>query len=194
MGLLRLLDRRGRCHRYAIATVPPRAGVERVGELGALLRERPEGGIPVWLTADGRLCTDRYEPSMPDLDARVLTRWTLAPIRWLEVATLVERMREVLRRGIDVASALRRASTSEGGTEGARCGYLLASGGDGRLALFSSIHPVSGDQLLSTDQDESTQLGYNAPMLLGFVVAEAPASGVLGLSRPLVPWASRFGR
>ncbi len=146
------------------------------------------------MTADGRLRTDRYEPSMPDLDGRVLTRWTLAPVRWIEVATLAERTREVLRRGIDVASALRRASTSEGGPGGVPCGYLLGDGGEGRLALFSSIHPVSGDQLLSTAQDESTQFGYNAPTLLGFLVAEAPASGVLGLSRPPIPWASRFGR
>jgi hypothetical protein len=194
IGLLRLLDRQARRHRYAIGRVPPYAGVERVGELGALLRERPEGGVPVWLTADRRLRTDRYEPSMPDLDARVLIRWTLAPIRWIEVAALADRMREVVRRGIDVARALRRAGTGEGGPEGAPAGYLFAGAGNGRLALFSSIHPVSGDQLLSTDQDESTKLGYNAPRLLGFLVAEAPASGALGLSRPLVQWASRFGR
>jgi hypothetical protein len=194
VGLLRLLDRQDRRHRYAIGIVPPLAGVERVGELGALLRERGEDGIAVWLTADGRLCTERYEPSPPELDARVLTRWTLAPIRWTDVAPLADRVREVVRRGVDAAGALRGANTGPGEPKGARAGYLLASEGNGHVPLFSSIHPVSGDQLLSTDQGESTKLGYNAPMLLGFLMAEAPASGALGLSRPLVPWASRFGR
>ncbi|MGH2905088.1 MAG: hypothetical protein ACRDK7_16110 [Solirubrobacteraceae bacterium] len=194
VGLLRLLDRQGRRHRYAIGRVPPRAGVERVGELGALLRERDQEGVPVWLTADGRLSTDRYEPSPSDLDARVLARWTLAPIRWTEAAALAERLREVLRRGIDAVGSLRRTDMDQRGPEDAPAGYLLANGGDGRLALFSSMHPVSGDQLLSTDQGESTMLGYNAPTLLGFLVAEAPASGALGVSRPLIPWASRFGR
>jgi hypothetical protein len=194
LGLLRLLDRRGRRHRYVAGLIPPLAGVERVGEFGALLREQCEGCVPVWLAADGRLRTDRYEPAAPDLDARVLIRWTLAPIRWTEAAALADRLREVLRRVVDVAGALRGADTGWGGPEVAPAGYLLASGGDGRLPLFSSIHPVNGDQLLSTDQGESTKLGYNAPTLLGFIVAEAPASGSLGLSRLLVPWASRFGR
>ncbi len=193
VGLLRLLDRRGRCHRYAVGVLPSRVGAERVGELGALLREPNRDRVPVWIGPGGRLCTDRYAPPPPDLHPRTVARWVLAPLRWPELAPSTSRLQEVARRAIDAVAASRR----KGGAAtiaGSPAGYLFSDGGDGLLPLYSAVHPVSGDQLLSTDERESTDLGFNAPVMLGFIKAAAPASGTLGVSRPHIPWASRFGQ
>ncbi|MGH2840233.1 MAG: hypothetical protein ACRDKY_05340, partial [Solirubrobacteraceae bacterium] len=70
--------------------------------------------------------------------------------------------------------------------------HLARQRTDGARPLYSAIHPVTGDQLLSNDPSESSDLGYGAPVLLGYVEAAAPASGSLALARPPVPWASRF--
>ncbi len=65
---------------------------------------------------------------------------------------------------------------------------------DGDLVLWSAIHPVSGDQLLSLDQQEAEELGYGRSTPLGAVAASAPVTGRLGTGRPHIPWASRFGQ
>jgi hypothetical protein len=193
VGLLRLLDRRGRRHIYAAGTIPPLVGVERVAELGALLREPSDGRVPVWLS-DGRLCTDRYEPSPPDLAPRTLARWLLGPARWSGLASPRLRLAEMVKRAIDIGTALRGGGERGARSDGKVAGYLSAIGDNRRPALFSAIHPVTGDQLLSTDERESSDLGYNAPVLLGFLEALAPASGTLAISRPPIPWASRCGQ
>jgi hypothetical protein len=194
VGLLRLLDRRGRCHRYAVGTIPPLAGVERVAELGALWQESSGGRIPVWLSPKGQLCTDRYVPFPPDLAPRVLVRWLLAPAKWSGIAPPRSRLVEMVRRMIDIGAALRSGGEHREGSSTTAAGYLSASDGERRQPLFSSIHPATGDQLLSTHERESADLGYDAPVLLGFLEAVAPASGTLAISRPFIPWAFRFGQ
>jgi hypothetical protein len=194
VGLLRLLDRRGRAHRYAAGVMPPIVGAERVGELGALLCEPISNGIPVWIAPDGRLGTDRHAPLPSDLHPRVVARWALAPVLWKRLASPVPRLNEVVTRVLEAFAAFRRAPANVWNITGEPAGYLFRGDGEGRLPLFSAIHPVTGDQLLSTDGRESVDLGYNAPTLLGFLAAVAPASATLGTARPLVPWASRFGR
>jgi hypothetical protein len=72
-------------------------------------------------------------------------------------------------------------------------GYLLASPAKGTLPLYAAVHPVTGDQLLSTDPSEPSSLGYGEAVLLGHVVAQAPVTGKLGLVRLGVPWAVKFG-
>ena len=195
LGLLRLLDRGRRRHRYAAGVIPPFAGAARVGELGALLNNATDGSVPVWLSPEGRLRTDRYDAQVSHLAPRIVVRWALAPARWRDLDSTESRFREIVRRVMDAVAALRRNNRHMRPSAEPPVGYLSVDGGDGkRLPLFSAIHPVTGDQLLSTDERESSDLGYNAPVLVGFIEAVAPASGTLGSSRPVIPWASRFGR
>lgn len=194
VGLLRLLDRRGRRHLYAAGLVPPLPGVERVGELGALRRHAAEDSVPVWITADGRVGTDRYVPPPIDPSLLVLVRWSLAPVRWGSLVSLAFRLTEVVRRVLDTFVALPTGEPHAWVLSGTPVGYLFSDDDAERLPLFSAIHPVKGDQLLSTDKRESSDLGYNSPVLLGYLQAAAPASGVLGVPHPFIPWASRFGQ
>lgn len=195
VGLLRMLDRRARQHRYVVGLIPPLAGTECVGELGALWREGAPGRVPVWLSSEGRVRTDRYQPRTVRRSWRILARWTLAPLRWSDLAPPSERMEEVLRRAIDGGSVFfGRVEEDESRTAGSPLGYLSAQPGPERLELLSAVHPITGDQLLSTDAGESTRLGYNTPESIGFLEAAAPASGSLLQARPAIAWASRFGQ
>jgi hypothetical protein len=194
VGLVRLLDPAARRHRYAAGAIPPYRGAARVEELGALLVESGEGRIPVWITAEGLLHTDSYFPMPPELDARVVLRWVLAPERWRDLAPIGARTTETLRRALDAVRAPRRAYGRDAFPQGEPHGYLHAGPAAGRLPLFSWMHPVNGDQLLGTRADMGGRLGYSAAAQIGFLEAAAPTSGTLTGSTPFIPWASRFGR
>ncbi len=190
IGLVRLIDRGARRHRYALGQLPPMAHAERVGELGALAAEPGPGSTPVWLTEDGRLVTKAADVAGQRHAPEAAARWVLGPLRWRGIAPGRVHAAELLRRLGEVASPRRsEAAPRRGEPEG----WLLPAG-EGRLPLFSAIHPVTGDQLLSTDRDEAGRLGYGEPVLLGHLEPHAPMSGRVGTGRPFVPWASRFGQ
>ncbi|HEY1358199.1 MAG TPA: hypothetical protein VGF21_07835 [Thermoleophilaceae bacterium] len=186
VGLVRLVDRREGRHVYAAGSVPAVAGAERAGELGSLLEE---GDIPVWLSADGQLSTDSYDPRSSPAGPRKPLRWTLAPLRWGDLAPLPDRIRAAAERSLLAT----RTPNGSGPPDGGPVGFLSAQGGHGRLALWSSLHPITGDQLLSTSQEDARELGYGEPDRLGYLEPVASMSGRLGSARPFLPWARRFG-
>jgi hypothetical protein len=59
--------------------------------------------------------------------------------------------------------------------------------------LFSAVHPVTADQLVTRDPSEARELGYGPAQILGYALALAPVTGTLGRPRLSVPWGSRFG-
>jgi hypothetical protein len=48
--------------------------------------------------------------------------------------------------------------------------------------------------LLTTHRREATDMGYEDPVQIGYLVARAPVTGRSGLQPATVPWASRFGK
>ena len=177
LGLVRAVE--GERHRYGLGAPPPG---EIAGELGALHGVPEPGSIPIWITADGFL-VPAGGPPPPGRPRRV--HWVLAPLRW--------------GGGLGaVAWRLARAHRSPGpvaAAEGAPAGYLRADPGDGRLPLYAARHAITGDQLLSTHALDTSDCGYGEGVLLGYLDAMAPATGVLGVTaRPRLPWASRLGR
>jgi len=62
------------------------------------------------------------------------------------------------------------------------------------VPLYSSHHPVTGDQLLSSSEWEGSDMGYVGTQLLGWLEPGAPITGGVEADRPPLPWASRLGR
>jgi hypothetical protein len=69
----------------------------------------------------------------------------------------------------------------------------LAEEGPDRVAIFSAIHPVTADQLVTRDPSEARELGYRSVRVIGYALALAVATGTLGRPRTAVRWAARFG-
>jgi hypothetical protein len=181
-GLTRGVDHEARRHRYAAGGPPPG---QRSGELGALLVEQPEDGVPLELDADGRpLMELQHAPT----SARGIAKWVLDPLAWRKQARPRARMRSVARRTADLR---RRSGASAGGRT---VGWLHLTGGPGRVELFAAAHPVLDDVLLTTDPGEARELGYGEPMSVGFLEQGAPVTGTPGIAQVDVPWARHWGR
>ncbi len=189
LPLTRAVDRRARRHVYAVGGV---AAGELAGELGALEADPPEAPVPVWITAAGQVLTDRYEPAHPARQVASAARWVAAPMAWRGFAPVPARARASGRRVLDAAHAA-VVSGSPPERSGPPVGYLSAKPVEQRVPIHSAIHPVTGDQLLTSSPLEAADMGYGRAELLGYALAVAPLTGRLGVKAVTVPWASRFG-
>jgi hypothetical protein len=99
-----------------------------------------------------------------------------------------------VRAAIERIAGLPRRGYPTQGEPLARVASIHREDAPGRVALLSAIHPITGDQLLTTSEWEPNDLGYGEPELLGYLDALAPVTGSLELRRRDVPWASHFGR
>jgi hypothetical protein len=189
LGLVRALDPRHHRHLYGAGSAP--AG-ELVGELGCLTTARELDSIPLWMTPEGYLLTDQPQPAPRTAAPAAALRWVLAPLTWVRgPGSLRQRLLASLVRGAGLVAGSRGEMSPPSGRP---LGYLHRDGGPDRVALFHAIHPVTGDQLLSTYYWEAVDLGYGEPVLLGHLELDAPVTGDLGTGRPWLPWASRFGQ
>jgi colanic acid/amylovoran biosynthesis protein len=190
LGLVRAIDRAAGRHVYGVGRVPPG---ELVGELGALPRDQTEGLEPLYVTSSGHFVTERTV-SAPASSARELpsaARWVAAPLGWRGSGIAARtRVRAAAERG---ARVLRRRRTPSGAPL-ARVASIHVHPTPVRLPLFSAVHPVTGDQLLTTDRLEAADLGYGDAELLGYLDPSAPVTGRLGTERRDVPWGSHLGR
>jgi hypothetical protein len=118
-------------------------------------------------------------------------RWAVAPLAWRDngvplrarARAMAGRASRALGRGRPVSAAPL-----------ARVASIHVHPTPSRLPLFSAVHPVTGDQLLTTERLEAADLGYGEPELLGYLDAQAPVTGRLGITPREVPWGSHFGR
>ncbi len=181
-----MIDRRGRRHVYGVGECP--AG-ELVSELGGLATRPPKGSIPVWLTSDGRVVTESMPPGRrPSL--RAVARWVGEPKGWAD--DWVVRLRAMARRTQISLQMLLGAYPRPAQSSGEPVGFLGDDHPAG-LALYGAVHPVTGDQLLTTTAIEAERLGYEGTALLGHLAPTAPVTGALGLAEADVPWATRTG-
>jgi hypothetical protein len=165
---------------------------ELVGELGALTTMPDPDGLPLWMTPEGYLVTEPGRAPRARAPAAAVLRWALAPLTWARgPGGLGQRALASTRRAAHGLAGFPRSSSAPSGPP---VGYLHRRAGPGRVPLFDAIHPITGDQLLSTHRWEAVDLGYGEPVLIGYIGAEAPVTGTLGTSRPWLPWASRFGQ
>jgi hypothetical protein len=186
LGLVRAVDSDARRHRYAAGELP---GGQRSGELGSLLREEPENGVPLVLDEEG--CPALNED--PAGSALTVARWIGGPLVWRVKAAPAARLRSTARRAQDARRARTNGSVGEGATGGKPAGWLHRDGGDGRRALLAARHPVLDDVLLTTDPGEARRLGYGEPLTLGYLEPHAPVTGAIGPATVSIPWARHWG-
>lgn len=186
VGLLRTVDLRARRHSYTTSACSAEV---LSAELGALVTPGGEAEIGVWIVADGRVVTDRYVPPNLSPDAWARLRFcALALFAGKHKHPLARRIRLTLRRVLD-AFLLRPPAPARVPESGLPLGCLFEDPGEGRVALWSGVHPVLGDQLLTWSSEAVERAGYVDGCLLGYLEATAPHTGQLG-ARPavLVPW------
>lgn len=191
-GLLRTLDPVARRHELALGSTPTG---NSAWELGALLDRDPGGGIAAWIDAEGRLHTQSYSPTRLPYDLRRTLLWVGAPVGWRGFDRGRERTRAVARRSLETIrhTLVRPAIPAPVPRKAEPVNWLLPDPGAGRLALYSAIHPVTADQLVTRDPSEARELGYGSAKLLGYALAQAPETGTLRRPRLSIPWGSRFG-
>jgi glycosyltransferase involved in cell wall biosynthesis/GT2 family glycosyltransferase len=190
-GLVRTVDHAHRRHAYGVGETPL---VASPSELGALLEHPQLDTEPVWLTEDGLIVTEHYLPCGGGATMLRAAKWTLAPLRWSGSWGFDARARSSARRAYESAAMLLRRNGAAAQPSTPPCGYLLQRSGHGRVPLYAAVHPVTHDQLLTTHRREATDMGYEDPVQIGYLVARAPVTGRSGLQPATVPWASRFGK
>ncbi len=189
IGLVRSVDLQARRHRCAAGNLP--LG-RRAGELGALFAEPTDDCDPLWIDGDGRAFTGVQTAIDDRPSVRAAFRWTTAPLMWRNFSRPAPKLRASARRAYESARLI-VSPPQANGQPSKPAGYLLRSPTSRTVPLHAAVHPVTGDQLLSTDPSEAARLGYVNTVLLGYLVARAPVTGTLGATRPGTPWAERFG-
>lgn len=188
-GLVRTANPRTRRHHYGAGHVPPGLAA---GELGALFTEPTGECEPLWIDPAGRVLTGLGMPCSPRPSLRTALRWAGDPLTWRGPFPMKPRLRATARRGVD-ATRLLTVPRDNVKRPSQPAGYLLRSSTSRTVELHVAVHPVTGDQLLTTEPSEARKLGYGSVSKLGHLIAEAPVTGNLGPLRPPAPWAARFG-
>ena len=161
VALYRQLDDRSGKHRYAAGLLD--GGLPKVA-IGSLFSSSGIDLIALRHLDDGRLATDLTIPGRATRDPRRLARWVArspasdtGPYR-----SPTARARSLARHRFE-----RRARDGRGRT----LGWLKGEGSPGARPLFSTTHPVTGDQLVTFNLQEASAYGYAFDGLLGYAIA-----------------------
>jgi glycosyltransferase involved in cell wall biosynthesis len=153
-------------HRYSVAFEADPADGDL---LGFLHRHQAPGLVPLRLHEDGRLASDLMVPQRPPRNPRKLGRWAARRLFFASPGApgRKARIKHLLR-----SPASRRLPADEGTT----IGWLRADQAPGTSFLFSSLNPLTGDQLVTRDPNEAAARGYLMEGVLGAVV-DPPGGG-----------------
>ncbi len=176
-------------HVYGIGTV---TNGRVVATLGRLSPVQTAGSIAARVLSDGTFVTDRYRPQPRQASVSQAVRWAGAPVAWRGQGPLLSRGGATARRlarAIQMRT-IRRPAHISSVPSGPPTGYLHTTPGPVRIELFSAVHPVTADQLLTPFPLEATDMGYVDVTSLGFTLGSIDA---VRIERYSVPWASRFG-
>lgn len=162
VSLRRQVDYSTWTHSYRVEQ--PEAPVEGV-ELGSLRRYAGPGLVALRLRPDGRLTSELVTPGRASRDPRKIGRWLAEPLA--ADSPMSTRMRGGASRLRHLArhSSSRRLTEEEGET----LGYLPRQQMPGCSTLYSTIHPVTGDQLVTRVPHEATEAGYVMDGILGAI-------------------------
>lgn len=152
-------------------------------ELGLLRRYPGPGMVALRLRSDGRLASELCAPGRATRDPRKIGRWLSEPLRAdtppsKQARGAVSRLRHL---ALDYRS--RRLAADEGEV----LGYLPRQLMPGCSTLYSTIHPVTGDQLVTRSPEEATAAGYVMDGILG-AIFDPPAEAAAAPAEEM-PWA-----
>lgn len=161
VALYRRLDGISGQHLYSVESAD---GESAIATVGWLFNSPGVGRIELRLRQDGRLTTDLARPRRATRDPRELARWVArapasdtGPYR-----SPTTRARNLIRHRLG-----RRTNDDSGVT----LGWLNREGSPGARPLFSTTHPVTGDQLATCIPQEAAAFGYLFDGILGYVIA-----------------------
>ncbi len=161
VGLHREVDRRAWRHRYRVE--PLGEAVDAVA-LGSLGRHPAAGTVALARLPDGRLASDLCAPGRASRDPRKIGRWVGEPLG-------ADGAAEARLRGS--ASRLRYLTRSLAESRSAGksevLGYLPRQLAPGCRTLYSTVHPVTGDQLVTVSPAEAEVAGYVMDGILGAI-------------------------
>jgi glycosyltransferase involved in cell wall biosynthesis len=134
-------------------------------ELGSLGRYPGPEMVALRLRSDGRLASELCVPGRASRDPRKIGRWLAEPLRAdARPATQAKGAGSRLRHfATDYRS--RRLADQEGEV----LGYLPRQNMSGTSTLYSTVHPVTGDQLVTRSPEEATAAGYVMDGILGAI-------------------------
>jgi glycosyltransferase involved in cell wall biosynthesis len=179
VALERRIDAGGWRHRYrATAPALTPGGVS----LGLLQRRPSPRHLALRLRSDGRLASELCAPGRASRDPRKLGRWLGEPIVFGDSAA-VRRTAAARLRHLASRSGNRRLADEEGVV----LGYLRRQNGPGSSTLYSTVHPVTGDQLVTRFPDEAGRQGYVVDGILGAIADPLDDGGGEAAAAPL-PW------
>jgi hypothetical protein len=145
--------------------VDPPGEVGDAVELGSLCRHSGPGSVALRLRPDGRLTSELVTPGRASRDPRKIGRWLAEPLAADSQAS--SRMRGAASRLRHLARHSQSRRLSE--EEGEILGYLPRQHMPGCSTLYSTIHPVTGDQLVTRVPHEATDAGYVMDGILGAI-------------------------
>jgi len=162
VSLLRQADAHAWRHSYSAGAV---GGDLKGANLGSLRRYPGPEMIALRLRPDGRLDSELCAPGRASRDPRKIARWVVGPLR--ADRGLAARKKGVVAR---VHHLIRhhRARRLSGG-EGETLGYLRRENISGSSTLYSTVHPVTGDQLVTRFPQEAIDAGYVMDGILGAI-------------------------
>lgn len=169
VALHRQVDRAAWKHSYRVDS--PLRGVEGIA-LGLLQRHTGPGAVALRLRSDGRLASELVNPGRASRDPRKIARWVARPLPAQSeaksgAAGAASRLRHLMRH-----FGSRRLAEEEGEV----LGYLRRQTMSGCSTLYSTIHPVTGDQLVTRFPQEATDAGYVMDGILG-AIFDPPTDG-----------------
>ncbi len=134
-------------------------------ELGSLRRYSGPNLVALRLRPDGRLTSELCTPGRASRDPRKIGRWVAEPLA--ADSQTSSRMRGAASRLRHLArhSQARRLTEEEGEI----LGYLPREVVPGCSVLYSTIHPVTGDQLVTRAPHEAIDAGYVTDGILGAI-------------------------
>ena len=162
VSLRRQVDAPGWRHSYSVSAVGEGPDEDAIG---SLRRHAGPQMIALRLRPDGRLDSELCAPGRASRDPRKIARWIAEPLRGAGNPSggrggTYSRVRHLAMHHRD------RRVVGDGGET---LGYLCRENIPGCSTLYSTIHPVTGDQLVTRFPQEATEAGYVMDGILGAI-------------------------